>query len=68
MTKPPQTSEDVIPGVRSRYDDFLGTHIVNADNVHFVVSADTTGHAQFCHLLTNLGRLLPVPPPAPSLI
>ncbi|VUC27282.1 unnamed protein product [Clonostachys rosea] len=36
MKKPPQTSKDVIPGVRSRYDDFLGTHIVNADSVHFV--------------------------------
>ncbi|CAG9945977.1 unnamed protein product [Clonostachys rosea f. rosea IK726] len=36
MKKPPQSSENDIPGARSRYDDFLGTHIINADNVHFV--------------------------------
>jgi uncharacterized protein (DUF2062 family) len=68
MKKPPQSSENDIPGARSRYDDFLGTHIINADNVHFVVSANKAAIAQICHLLTNPGRLLPVPPPAPPLI
>lgn len=37
MEKEPETSLDDLPGVRSRYEDFLGTHIVHADDVHFVV-------------------------------
>ncbi|KAG5763064.1 hypothetical protein H9Q69_002440 [Fusarium xylarioides] len=35
MKKPPQSSTADIPGARSRWDDFLGTHIINADDVHF---------------------------------
>ncbi|KAH7347473.1 hypothetical protein B0T11DRAFT_333582 [Plectosphaerella cucumerina] len=36
MNKAPESSTDDLPGVRSRYDDFVGTHIVQADFAHFV--------------------------------
>ncbi|CAF3562928.1 unnamed protein product [Fusarium graminearum] len=36
MNKPSQSSPSDIPGARNRWDDFLGTHIINADDVHFV--------------------------------
>lgn len=35
--KPSQTG-GIYPGAKSRYDDFVGTHIVNTDYIHFVVS------------------------------
>ena len=35
-SKPPTTASD-FDGVRSRYDDFLATHINNTDYIHFVV-------------------------------
>ncbi|PKS13374.1 hypothetical protein jhhlp_000145 [Lomentospora prolificans] len=35
MEKPPLMSQHIIPGVTSRYEDFLGIHIVQADEVHF---------------------------------
>lgn len=38
MAKEPETSTSELPGVKSRYDDFVGTHIVQADFAHFVVS------------------------------
>lgn len=56
MKKPPQTSSEDVPGVRSRYEDFLGTHIVNADSVHFVASIDSLFDA--VQLLTVLGCVL----------
>ncbi|KAH7390635.1 hypothetical protein BKA66DRAFT_459432 [Pyrenochaeta sp. MPI-SDFR-AT-0127] len=36
MKKPALTSVSDIPGVSNRYEDFLGTHIVQATNIHFV--------------------------------
>ena len=35
-SKPPTTASD-FDGVRSRYDDFVATHINNTDYIHFVV-------------------------------
>lgn len=37
MNKPAETSTDDVPGVTNRFEDFLGTHIIQADDVHFVV-------------------------------
>lgn len=37
MKKPSQSSPSDIPGAKSRWDDFLGTHIIRADDVHFTV-------------------------------
>lgn len=37
MDKPAQTSTNDVPGVTNRFEDFLGTHIIQADDVHFVV-------------------------------
>lgn len=42
QSKPPTTASD-FDGVRSRYDDFLATHINNTDYIHFV------GHFQPWH-------------------
>ncbi|KAI1864519.1 uncharacterized protein JN550_008806 [Neoarthrinium moseri] len=35
MNKPPITSVADVPNVKTRYDDFLATHIVQADECHF---------------------------------
>ncbi len=45
MGKPSLTSRAKLPGARSRYDDFLGVHILQADNVHFGVRIPPT-HAR----------------------
>ena len=42
MKKPTLTDKKDLPGAKSRYDDFLGTHIVRADDVHFVVRTALT--------------------------
>src|SRR6478735_3459489 len=60
MKKPPQSSTVDIPGARSRWDDFLGTHIINADDVHFTVRPHIIRFT--FHLLTPTGRILPLPP------
>ncbi|KAF2815951.1 Di-copper centre-containing protein, partial [Mytilinidion resinicola] len=48
QTKPALTSRD-FSGVRSRYDDFLATHINNTDFIHFVMS-NTPSPPQACAL------------------
>ncbi|KAK8070601.1 hypothetical protein PG997_010804 [Apiospora hydei] len=35
MAKPPRTPPDLAPGVRSRYDDFVATHINATNTIHF---------------------------------
>ena len=41
MRKPPLTSLKDVPGVTSRYDDYVATHIIQADDVHFNVGSHT---------------------------
>jgi hypothetical protein len=38
MNKPAQESTAVIPAVANRYEDFAATHIVQAVDMHLVVS------------------------------
>ncbi len=38
MNKPPLTPTSDIPGVSNRYEDFVGTHILQQQEIHFVVS------------------------------
>lgn len=38
MNKPPLTPTSDVPGVSNRYEDFLGTHILQQEEIHFVVS------------------------------
>lgn len=35
---PAKTPRSLVPGVRSRYDDFLATHINQTLNIHYTVS------------------------------
>jgi hypothetical protein len=47
------TPTSLIPGVRSRYDDFVGTHINQTLNIHYTVS-----HSSPPSLLWPLAHLL----------
>lgn len=38
MAKPSITSKTLLPGVTNYYEDYLGTHILRMDRIHFVVS------------------------------
>lgn len=63
MEKPPQTSTKDVPGVRNRFEDFLATHIVNADDVHFTVGGVSSPLINAIELtcLHRAGRFLPLP-------
>lgn len=37
MNKPALTSKSDLPGAVSRFEDYLGTHILQTPDVHFVV-------------------------------
>ena len=65
MKKPALTDKKDLPGAKSRYDDFLGTHIVRADDVHFVVSTILYNEVDDNTELTcrwHIGRFLSLPP------
>jgi len=51
QAKTGRTPTSLIPGVKSRFDDFVGTHINQTLNIHYTVSS----HVDACgkgHILT----------------
>lgn len=36
----PKSPQQLVPGARSRFDDFLATHINQTDSIHNTVSSD----------------------------
>lgn len=62
----PETSTDDLPGVRSRYDDFVGTHIVQADFAHFVVGSHSPLLTRLIVTDSPKGQVLPLPPSLPA--
>ncbi|KAL6414942.1 hypothetical protein AUP68_01478 [Ilyonectria robusta] len=47
-SKPSQTG-GIYPGAKSRYDDFVATHVVNTDLIHFVVSLQSHPTTRLTH-------------------
>ena len=37
MAKPAITPKTLLPGVSNHFEDYLGTHILQMQNIHFVV-------------------------------
>lgn len=44
LEKPALTSKVDLPGARNRFEDFMGDHIRQTNDTHFVVSEDAHQH------------------------
>ncbi|PSN62011.1 Di-copper centre-containing protein [Corynespora cassiicola Philippines] len=43
LDAPPVTSTDILPGVQNHFEDFLGTHILQANDMHYVAEIRACG-------------------------